>query len=264
MKRSLGVFLVLGAMAVAERASAQDSVRREVKLPSGTTVTRMCARWRSEGVVVIGADARAPGGAAAEYFVQLGKAMERRLSHISPDTTVLVASFAARVQRSGEVDHIRLLKGSSSEGFDMAAQQAALIGPSSRDLLPLPVGVPDSFTVLISFGRRRDGSDFQVVHVACPAFPFPDNPKPEFPSAGTLTRTRVQVRVRYVVDTLGTVDPASLEILEPASDAFVAATIFYVSKLRYLPEDFDGVVQWRMITRPVLFIPPDEQAQGTR
>ena len=261
MRPALFLFL---ALAAAVRADAQDSVRREVTLASGGTITRECAAWRSEGVAVLPADARDPGPDASAYLAKLAKAIERRVDHPVTDSQVRVASFAARVLRDGQVMLTRLVRGSEHAGFDMAAQRAASFVASDPDLVPMPPGMPDSFTVLISFGRRADGSDFLVSHVRCPVVPYPDNPKPVYPVQQTITRSRVRVRVRFLVDTAGLVDTASVVLLDPVSDAFEAATMTYLSKLRYLPEDFDGEKQRVRIERTVTIMPPDEENSGTR
>jgi len=261
MRIPLAAAIVLASAAA---LAAQDSVQREVKLPSGAVIKRTCATWRAEGVAIIPADARDPGGKAASYFTLLSQVIEGRLARVATDSTVLVASFAARVTTDGAVNGLRLIKGSGRAGFDMAARQAATFTPDDHDRLPMPAGMPDSLTVLISFGRRRDGSDFLVSHVRCPAMLLPDAPKPDYPVSATLTRSRYNVRVRYPVDTSGLVDTAQVVFVDQTPDAFGLATLAYLLKVRYLPEDLDGERRVAWIERTIVFVPPDQGNPETR
>ena len=185
MRPTFVVLLALAPIVAGGGAAAQDSLRRAVTLPGGTTMTRQCAQWRSEGIVILTADSREPGRAAPAYLARLAAAMERRLMHVSTDSTVLISSFAARLVRSGSVSGVRIIKPSGRDGFDMDARVAADLAKGDPILVAMPPSVPDSLVVLISIGRRQDGSDFILQHEYCPAVALPDNPPPEYPATPT-------------------------------------------------------------------------------
>jgi hypothetical protein len=250
--------LVLGAA----RAAAQDTVQVAVKLPRGE-VQRACTEWHSEAIFILTADSRDPGPDAEAYLRRLARAIGRRLGHISPDSAVLFASFGARIAKSGAVSDLRLLSSSGRQGFDMDARRAAQLKPGDEYVIPAPPAMPDSFTVLISFGRHEDGSDHLVKHRWCPAAPLPWNGTPVYPEANTIWRVPVSVHVNFTVDTANAIDPYSVALQDSASDIFAAATIRYVSSLGYLSAEFDGTRERQSLTKEVRFIPPDSVAART-
>ena len=264
MRRVLGAFLVMAAAST--RAASQDSVKKDVPLPSGAMGSRTCATWKAEGVTVLGADPRGVSHDAKLYFPQLATAIERRLPFVTRDTTIQNASFAAQLLHSGAVVKVQLVHGSGHTGFDLAAREAAAMDTGSTDVVPPPATIPDSLGILISFGRKADGSKYQVAHLRCPAMPFPDNPKPDYPMAETIIRSDYRVLARYLVDTTGLVDSTSILIEESAAEVFAQATINYLRKLQFLPEVFDGVKERQHFERTVLFVvpkPPEPVADST-
>ena len=243
-------------------AAAQDTVRVAVKLPRGE-VNRACTEWHSEAIFILTADSRDPGPDAEAYLSRLARAIGRRLVHVSPDSAVLFASFGARIVKSGAVSDLRLLSSSGREGFDMDARRAAQLKPGDEYVIAAPPAMPDSFTVLISFGRHEDGSDHLVKHRWCPAAPLPWNAAPVYPEANTIWRVPVSVHVNFTVDTANAIDPYSVALQDSLSDIFSAATIRYVSSLGYLSAEFDGTRERQSLTKDVRFIPPDSAAAPT-
>ena len=256
------VVIVLGIVLGAARAAAQDTVRVAVKLPRGV-VERACTEWHSEAIFILTADSRDPGPGAEEYLERLARAIGRRLIHVSPDSAVLFASFGARIVRSGAVSDLRLLSSSGHEGFDMDARIAAALKPGDEYVTPAPSGMPDSFTVLISFGRHEDGSDRLVKHCWCPAAPLPWNATPEYPLTSTIWRVPVTVHVHFTVDTMNAIDPYTVALQDSLSDIFSAATMRYVSGLGYLSAEFDGTRERQALATAVRFVPPDSIAART-
>src|SRR5262249_641550 len=119
MRRSLGALLLMAA--VGPGVAAQDSVQKDVQLPSGAIVSRQCAKGTGEGGTGLGADRRGTSHEAKLYFPQLATAIERRLPFVTRDTSWLSASFAAHLLRSGAVVKAQLVHGSGHTGFDLAA-----------------------------------------------------------------------------------------------------------------------------------------------
>jgi hypothetical protein len=260
MRKPGVILLAIGVLAGV--LPAQDSVKHEVKLANGTVITRKCAEWKSEGILILPAGAYEPGAAGLAYFTRLSAIMERRMVHVAVDSAVLVATFAGRVLRSGATVDVRLLRGSGSGGFDMDAQRVATLPPGDPMIEAAPASMPDSFPIFLSFGRRQDGGPNLVSHVACPAAPYPTNPRPEYPLAQTLSRTRNIVRAKFTVDTMGVVDTAGVVILEETTDAFEQAALDYLGRLKFLPFEFDGRKEQQVITRSIVFEPPVQE--GTR
>lgn len=258
MRRWLALSVVLALPAI-HPASAQDTVQVSVKTTGGE-VRRTCTEWHSEAIYILTADSREPGPAGEAYLNRLARAIGRRLVHVSPDSAVLFASFAARIATSGAVTDLRLLSSSGRDGFDMDAHFAAMLKPGDEYVTPAPPGMPDSFTVLISFGRHEDGSDRLVKHRWCPAAPYPWNAGPVYPETSTIWRTTVTAHVKFTVDTSNAIDPYSVAMQDSVSDAFSAATIRYLRGLGYLSAEFDGVRERQMLTKAVRFVPGDSLA----
>ena len=87
---------------------------------------RACTEWHSEAIFILTADSRDPGPDGEAYLARLARAIGRRLTHVSPDSAVLFASFGARIAKSGAISDLRLLSSSGHEGFDMDARTAAI------------------------------------------------------------------------------------------------------------------------------------------
>ena len=264
MMRFRAVVLLMACCLAAQGASAQDTLSRDVKLPSGAIITRKCAAWESEGILILTADPRKTGKDAEAYLALLATEMERRLTHMAKDSVVLTATFAGRVLRTGSVGGVRLMTGSGRAGFDMEAQRALTFAPSDALISPMPDGMPDSLNVFISIGRKEDGGKFLVPHESCAAVPYPNNPKPVYPLEATISRTRTVIHTSFVVDTTGMVDTASIKVLTETTDAFGDATLDYLSTLKYLPAEFDGRKQRQEVFRDVEFFIPEQAGDGDR
>lgn len=258
----LAVGVLLSVAMLGGRAVSQDSLSRDVKLTSGAVITRRCAKWESEGILILTADPRRTSTDAEGYLAQLATEMERRLTHVVKDSVALTATFAGRVMRNGSVSGVRLMKGSGRSGFDMDAQRALTFPPSDALLAPMPEGVPDSLNVFISIGRQQDGSKFLVPHESCAAVPYPDNPKPVYPIEATISRTRTVIHTSFVVDTTGMVDTTSIRVLTETTDAFGDATLDYLATLRYLPAEFDGQKERQEVFKDVEFFIPEQSGDG--
>jgi hypothetical protein len=254
--------LLAASSLVVVGASAQDSLSREVTLPSGTVITRKCAKWESEGILILTADPRINRKDLDAYLAQLATEMERRLTHVAKDSVALVASFAGLVMRDGSVGKVRLMKGSGRAGFNMEAQRALTIGPSDALLSPMPDGLPDSLNVFISIGRNQNGSKFLVPHESCAAVPYPNNPMPVYPLEATISRTRTVIETSFVVDTTGMVDTTSIKVLTQTTDAFGDATLDYLATLKYLPAEFDGRKERQEVFKSVEFFIPEQSGSG--
>ena len=261
MKRLTVVPFVL--LLAAPPSVAQDTVHVPVKT-ARTIVQRECTEWHSEAIYLLTADSRDPGPAGQAYLDRLARAIGRRLVHVSPDSAVLFASFGAQVVKDGSVSGLRLLTSSGREGFDMDARRAAALKPGDEYVTAAPAGMPDSFTVLISFGRHQDGSDRLVKHRWCPAWPLPWNGPPVYPETSTIWRVPVSVHVLFTVDTANAVDPYSIALQDSVSDIFSGAARRYVGALGYLSAEFDGVRERQTFLKEILFVAADSARGSAR
>jgi hypothetical protein len=256
--------LLAACLLMAGGAAAQDTLTRDVKLASGQVITRKCATWESEGILILTADPRKTGKDAEAYLAQLATEMERRLTHVAKDSVALVAAFAARVMRDGSVGRVRLMTPSGRAGFDMEAQRALTIDSSDALLAPMPAGMPDSLNVYISIGRNENGSKFLVPHESCSAVPYPNNPMPVYPLEATISRSRTVIETSFVVDTTGMVDTTSIRVLTETSNAFGDATLDYLATLKYVPAEFDGRKERQEVFKSVEFFIPEQAGDGYR
>ena len=254
MRRPIVIPFVL--MLIAAPAVAQDTVHVPVKT-ARDIVQRECTEWHSEAIFILTADSRDPGPAGQAYLDRLAHAIGRRLAHVSPDSAVLFASFGAQVGKDGTIWRLRMISSSGRAGFDMDALRSAALKPGDAYVTPAPAGMPDSFTVLISFGRHQDGSDRLVKHQWCPAWPLPWNGAPVYPETSTIWRMPVSVHVQFTVDTANAVDPFSIAIQDSVSDAFSTASRRYVGALGYLSAEFDGTRERQTMIKEIRFVPTD-------
>jgi TonB family protein len=73
-----------------------------------------------------------------------------------------------------------------------------------------------------------------------PAFPAADNPVPRYPEALLVAQVEGQVRVRFVIDTTGALDPRSVRIVASTNEQFTRAVKAVLPRLHFLPAVSDG------------------------
>ena len=86
----------------------------------------------------------------------------------------------------------------------------------------------------------RQAGPFLPSMVERTVLPFADNPPPEYPRSLLSARIEGQVLVRFVVDTAGRVDPASMRVLESTNNLFARAVRAVLPRLQFLPAQFLG------------------------
>ena len=90
--------------------------------------------------------------------------------------------------------------------------------------------------------------------VDTPAAPLPGNPPPQYPAALRATGVEGQVVARFVVDTLGRVEPSSVEL--PAGDSdprFATAVRDVLPRLRFRPAAVGGHRVRQRVQQPFTF-----------
>ena len=88
-------------------------------------------------------------------------------------------------------------------------------------------------------GGRRAGP-FLSSEVERLVLPFADNPRPEYPRSMLSARIGGQVVVRFVVDSAGRVDPASMRVLQSTNNHFARAVRTVLPRLHFRPAQLLG------------------------
>ena len=102
-----------------------------------------------------------------------------------------------------------------------------------------PAGREGSGAIGDAVGRRRAGP-FLPSEVERLVLPFADNPRPEYPRLMLSARIGGQVVVRFVVDSAGRVDPASMRVLQGTNKHFARAVRAVLPRLHYRPAQLLG------------------------
>jgi len=88
-------------------------------------------------------------------------------------------------------------------------------------------------------GGRRAGP-FLPSEVERLVLPLADNPRPEYPRSMLSARIGGQVVVRFVVDSAGRVDPASMRVLQSTNNHFADAVQAVLPRLHFRPAQLLG------------------------
>jgi hypothetical protein len=146
---------------------------------------------------------------------------------------------AATISRDGRAHNVRLVRRSGFRDFDERARLAVDTALSDNDR-PLPAGyAPDSLRLLVRFGPP-DTDDALVqtwLSVVRPPKPKRGNPEPDYPPE---RRAGQRVVAVVVVDSLGAVDPDSIEIALSTDDDYARAVVDVLPKWRFTPSMIRG------------------------
>ncbi|MFL5562217.1 MAG: TonB family protein [Gemmatimonadaceae bacterium] len=142
-------------------------------------------------------------------------------------------------RRDGSVSKPRITRPSGSTSFDdraLRAVLAALTDTSRR--LPDRFG-GDSLDLLVRFGSTNfKGAMVQTWYsVARPPRPRRGNPEPDYPRE---RRKGQQVIAAFTVDSVGNVDPSSIEIVSSTDDDFANAVVNVLPRWRFTPSTVRG------------------------
>jgi TonB family protein len=83
--------------------------------------------------------------------------------------------------------------------------------------------------------------------------PRHDNPRPDYPSQLRAAMVEGDVVVRFVVDTLGRVEPSSIVIVRATHPLFGDAVRRWLSRTRYAPAEVSGRRVRQLVQQPVGF-----------
>ncbi len=157
-------------------------------------------------------------------------------------------------------------------------QAPAAAAPPSAPVISVPtvapVGLPgiDASAIpsaehLFSVGPARQGTPgssattsagggdapFDGYTVDKPVEPFANQPVPRYPAMLRSAGVEGRVDVRFVVDTLGRVEPASIQIIDSTHQQFVDSVLSALLRQRFLPAEVAGRRVRQLVTQPFVF-----------
>jgi TonB family protein len=175
-----------------------------------------------------------------------------------PSPSVRNTSFTVTVGRRTGVA-IAAGPASADSAFGRAARNAvdAAVHEHAFDrLAPDSASGAGAAVVVVHFGEDAAGRQVPFVQRrVCSAVARPESPKPAFPleltpewrrngevgTTGTFkTYTRGEVTVRFLVDSTGTIDQQSVQVLGSTHDAFVRELRRVLPLMRYFPAELAG------------------------
>ncbi|HEY9227373.1 MAG TPA: energy transducer TonB [Gemmatimonadaceae bacterium] len=141
-----------------------------------------------------------------------------------------------------------------SRGFQVLTAPSAVLASISVANLKAPETIPEDFTGRGIVGGLSDGIGVAPVSLVSarggepidgsladePPYMLPGQMGPAYPDSLRVGAPDGLVVVRFVIDTLGLVEPRSLDIVESSHPAFVASVQTALSRLRFLPAHFSG------------------------
>lgn len=237
----LALALSLGSLPLAAQTRQVSSNGKERPLSS-------CGSERVESVVVGGADgARNPvlDGVAGEvsYWFR-------------PEASAVVrsATVGVTVDRAGAA--VSPVQSSGDSAFDRVARQAVEAAAHERAFERLaPAAGEAPVKVVVHFGEDAAGRPQKFVQrTICDAVALPTNPLPTFPlelqplprsvASQLVTQTKQitsgEVVARFLVDSMGVVDPRTFVVVKTTDPLFAREVLQVLPKLRYFPAEIAG------------------------
>ena len=146
---------------------------------------------------------------------------------------------AATLSRDGVAHNVRLVRRSGFRDFDERALSAVDTALADNDR-PLPdVYAADSLRLLVRFGAPdMDNALVQTwLSVVRPPKPKRGNPEPDYPAE---KRAGQRVSAIVLIDSLGNVDPDSIQIALSTDDDFARAVLEVLPRWRFTPSMIRG------------------------
>ena len=233
--------LALSAIVAASALPAQAGLVQENGTGRPVTHSRACQSPKIEMV-----DAQLLGGTGVElptnYLRHIDDAVFFYFSPVEWRTPrFAVAQFT--LHRNGRVSGVRLVTPSSMANFDSALTSAIASAAATNAIAAIPATVTtDSLVLSLYVGRRADGGDTPYLEkrTICPAWPLAGNPTPFYPPDMKTQDVRGFVRVQFMVDEDGKLDPNTVQVLQSSGDPFTEAVRAVLPNLRYEPATVQG------------------------
>ena len=237
---AVAVALLSGSAAVAQEPSTPL-----VQRPEGS-----CDKERIESVIVAG-----PGGARSATLDSIARDVAY---WFRPEAASAVRNTSFEVLVGRDTIAVEQREPAGDAAFDRATRQAvdAAAHEKAFDVLVRKPGSPP-VTVTVHFGEQPNGRQLRFVErTFCWAVQRPDSPRPSFPLELAPTNTQMasnegttgvgrtfmhgEVEARFLVDTAGRVDPATLQIASSSHEGFTREVKRVVPLLRYFPAELGG------------------------
>ena len=153
---------------------------------------------------------------------------------------------AATLSRDGVAHNVRIVRRSGFRDFDERAL-SAVDTALADNYRPLPAGyAADSLRLLVRFGAPdTDNALVQTwLSVVRPPKPKRGNPEPDYPAE---RRAGQRVSAIVLIDSLGNVDPDSIEIALSTDDDFARAVLEVLPRWHFTPSMIRGCRVARLI-----------------
>jgi TonB family protein len=142
----------------------------------------------------------------------------------------------------------------------LGAQRTVCDSPCKFILLPLQVPrsspVPNSnpLAELQDSARARDAIKLRPPFVVERlATPLPGAPTPTYPDSLKKAEVEGSVLASFEVDTLGTVDVATIKILQSTHPLFAIAVLEVLPRIQFSPPELNGIKVRRLVQYPFAF-----------
>jgi protein TonB len=99
------------------------------------------------------------------------------------------------------------------------------------------------------------GAPFEAAMVDEPVAPDPRNPPPRYPEALRAAGVGGRAVARFVVDTLGRVEPGTVRVASPDDPRFADAAREALGRMRFRPARAGGVRVRQLVELPFAFAP---------
>lgn len=233
--------LALAALGSAAALPAQAGLVQENGTGRPVTYSRACQSPKIEMI-----DAELLGGEAVDlptnYLRHIDDAVFFYFSPVEWRTPrFAVAQFT--LHRDGHISGTRLVTPSTMPNFDSALTSAITSAVATRAIAAIPSSVTaDSLVLSLYVGRHADGGDkpYLEKRTTCPAWPLADNPQPLYPPDMQSQDVRGFVRLQFMVDEDGKLDPNTVQVLQSSGDPFTDAVRAVLPNLRYKPATVQG------------------------
>jgi protein TonB len=116
--------------------------------------------------------------------------------------------------------------------------------PPGRSLLDPPLRAP----------THPAGEPFRQDEVERMVAPLPTNPRPDYPPSLIRAQVMGEVVVQFVVDSTGSLDPATVRVLRSTHALFLGAVRKVLPRLRFLPAEVGGNKVPVLVEQPFIFV----------
>lgn len=204
-------------------------------LHSAAVVRRVCSAQLVEPISVAPATSPPPVALSETFLASVGS--DVAFFFVPPESPRARHALVSATLSTGAPVTLALRDRSGDSAFDAAALAAVRASALGRDQLSLKGTSAQSLSLAVEFGGagvpRRE-------RVECPAAPLADNPAPHYPLELRQRGDRGVVVARFVVDTLGLVQPETFAVVSSTHEYFTREVRSLLPALRFVPAEVFG------------------------